>query len=163
MKRKKKKQNLKPSKAKIMCVVMTASFAVMCLFLGIWQTRLYTELMNGCTSEITGIVADTPDAYSRYSHIRIDPDGGSSPFQSKELYVDIRDGDEGDRVIIHYAPAQPDNYYISDVENVRIVDISDSINAPRSNSIFAYGASAFMLLLSLFLIILIRKSLHPER
>ncbi|MCR4645793.1 MAG: hypothetical protein K5695_10375 [Oscillospiraceae bacterium] len=160
MKRKKKKQNPKPSKAKILCVVMTASFAVLCLLLGIWQTRLYTGLKNSCTSEITGIVTDTPKNYSRFLRIRIGTDGETSPLKSRELYVKVRGADEGDRVRIHYAPAQPDAYYISDVENVRIMHLSDSINAPRSNSIFAYGASGFMFAVSLFLIFLIRKSMQ---
>ena len=141
---------------------MTVSFAVICLFIGIWQTRGYTELKNGCTSEITGIVADTHHDNSRDAHIRIDSEGESSPFRSKELYVDIRRADEGDRVIIHYSPEQRDTYYISDIENISILHISSALKAPKSNGIFAYGTSGFMLLLSLFLIFVIHRQMHPE-
>ena len=160
MKRKKKKQ--KPNKAKIMCVVMTVSFAVICLFLGVWQTGIYTERKSACTHEIIGVVTGKPPDYSRQWRIKIQSDEKSSPFKNQQLCAAIRGGDEGDKVIIHYSPEHHENYYITDIEDVRLLGVSENVNYPKISGIFAYATSGFMLALSLFLAMLTHRSMQPK-
>lgn len=146
-----------------MCVVMTVSFAVICLFFGIWQTDIYTERKSACTHEITGVVTGKTADDSRQWRIQIQSDETSSPFRKQQFYAAIRGGNEGDKVIVHDSPGHHDYYYITDIENVRLLGVSENVNNPKIAGIFAYATSAFMLALSLFLVMLIRRSMQPKR
>lgn len=150
-----------------MCLV----FSVVCVISGIWQTYIYHDMTNNCTAEVTGIVVEEIFAnkdissnpietkyltgpapfekrwlkgYHKITHIDVQTD---DLFKTENIYADIGTEDVGDTVIIHYSPDDPDCYYIG-----------DRVNEYKDSDVFFYAISGFMLVLSLFMIWLIRYS-----
>lgn len=163
-------------KGKIACVIMTLAFSVFCLIGGRWQTGIYSDLKNNCTSEVTGIVVEKnrisvddissdPVATEYLStgqmvrgrksiwysdsgkkwmmHIEVQTD---DLFKTENIYADLGTEKEGDTVIIHYSPDDPDKYYFG-----------DRADRFKGSGVFSYAMGGVMFVFSLFLVIFIFK------
>ena len=139
-------------KAVIFCLILTITASVILFLAGFGQRLIYKDLKNNCTAEVTGKVVnesrgylrDLDDAESKYltgkhwRHIEVEPDGR---FRLRHLYCNAGPEHKGDKIIIHYDPNDPNNYYIS-----------DHVDTYKAASIFSFAASGLMLALSIFII-----------
>lgn len=134
-------------KAKNMCVVMTFTVAVLIFFGGLWQIGIYKKLKNNCTCTTTGVIYNEANYFGKKSHIQehiaVETD---QYFKKGSIYASNRAEKTGDEVIIHYDKTNPDNFYIN-----------DRVNEYKVNAVFCFASSIFMLMLTVFLAIVIRK------
>ena len=130
-------------KAKNICVVMTFTVAVLFFFTGLWQIGLYKKLKNNCTCTTTGVVATDGKKSRTQEYIEVETD---QYFSQEYIYASNRAEKKGDEVIIHYDKNNTENYYIN-----------DRVNEYKVNAYFIFLMSVFMLMLTIFLAIVIRK------
>lgn len=118
-------------KAKIFCCILILTASAVFVLLGLREMSVYTELINKCTSEVTGtVVYEGKDwrahngsvsfSYGpeykyvngkRYRQIEVKTDG---VFNFENIYCRPGVEKKGDNITIHYDPDDPENYYISD-------------------------------------------------
>lgn len=149
-------------KAKIFCVMLTLGAAVVFFLLGNWQMGIHKDLKNNCTAQITGTVVNESKGrlYTRsgpeyryltgkyWRHIEVESDG---TFTLTSIYANRGSEHEGDPVVIHYDPDEPDKYYIG-----------DHADYYKTAGSFAYGASVFMIAVTVFLIIILNRRRSPK-
>lgn len=141
-------------KAKNICVVMTFTVAVLFFFTGLWQIGLYKKLKNNCTCTTTGVVANEAHYFGgkrtrTQEYIEVETD---QYFSQGYIYAGNRAEKKGDEVIIHYDKNNTENYYIN-----------DRVNEYKVNAVFSLASSVFMLMLTVFLAIVIRKQFKKSQ
>ena len=116
------------SKAEIVLAVITFILAVITCAAGFLEVRHYNETLNNCTSVVMGSVEQegtgilygmrntvegrylsSGKSKKYWIKITVRTDG---VFKRTPLYAGTGYGNEGDRLEIHYNPADPDDYYI---------------------------------------------------
>lgn len=116
------------SKAEIVLAVITFILAVITCEAGFLEVRHYNETLNNCTSVVMGSVEQegtgilygmrntvegrylsSGKSKKYWIKITVRTDG---VFKRTPLYAGTGYGNEGDRLEIHYNPADPDDYYI---------------------------------------------------
>ncbi len=158
-------------KGKIACVIMLFVVSAIGVLGGIWQTGIYYDLTNKCTSQVTGTVVEEfycdqkmsdsvetkyvsgPGPRVKYArrignkwliHIDIQTD---DLFKTEDIYADSGTEDEGDTVIIHYDPDDPENYYIG-----------DRVDEYKGSGIFSYAMGGVMFVFAILSAIFIFHS-----
>lgn len=141
-------------KAESFCLVLIIVSAIVFFLAGKWQTGIYTKLKKSCTAQVFGTVvneskdrgvlksrASAENKYltSKYwRHIEVETDG---VFRLRHIYTNVGAEHKGDRIVIHYDPNDPDNYYPG-----------DKADDYKTAAVFAYGASGLMIVTALFLL-----------
>ena len=141
-------------KAKNLCVVMTFTLAVLLLLTGFWQIGIYKKLKNNCTCTTTGVIVNEAHysggkRSSTQEYIEVKTD---HYFNKGYIYASNRVEKKGDEVIIHYDKHNIDDYYIN-----------DRVDEYMVNAYFIFGTSIFMLILTIFLAIVIRKQFKKSQ
>ena len=144
-----KKSNFK---AKKICVIMTFILSVLIFLAGLWQLGIYKKLKNNCTCTTTGVIANEAHytggkSIQEYIEVKTD-----QYFNKGTIYASNREDKKGDKVIIHYDKDDPDSYYIN-----------DRVNEYKVNAVFSFASSVFMLMLTVFLAIVIRKQFKKSQ
>ena len=136
----------KPTKAKILCAVMTAVCCAVFLLAGIWQMQVYSGLKADCTAEVSGTVTSVERLKKNktWFHIQVQNDVEST-FPQHTLSVKSLGKEKGETVIIHYSPAQTDKYYID-----------NQVNGYLAAGIAGFAASGLMLFLTVLIIHVLR-------
>ncbi len=154
-------------KGKIACVILVFAFSAVCILGGVWQTGIYNDMMKNCTAQVTGIVEekyyfdfdenDMPHSVeTKYvsGKAPIHPKGKRRSYHSawlihivvqtddlfklENIYADAEANHEGDTLIIHYDPDNPDNYCIG-----------ERADEYRTSGIFSYAMGGFFFVLGL--------------
>ncbi|MBR1862731.1 MAG: hypothetical protein IJ806_01415 [Ruminococcus sp.] len=121
-------------KAKIFCVLLILSMSAVCFLAAWYKFGQYNDLIENCTSEVTGVVTDIchgsiyyqygerylkktsrTAAQRLYMTIEVNTDPASDgSFKQKTLYETADETKVGQEVTIHYSPDDPDLYYLNE-------------------------------------------------
>lgn len=140
---------------------LTIAFALIFFLIGAIMHYGYKEDLKHCTAEVSGVVAeersgrfkDTDPVTDKYlsrkyqykrkgRHWNIIKVNTDSRFVYDTLRADGYTGRKGDKVIIHYDPDDPEEYYINDL-----------VNEYRSVAILFYALGGINIALSVYLTI----------
>lgn len=126
------KQNIS-LKAKLFVIALMLLMIVLTFITTFVEVFTYFDMKNRCSAQTTAIVSST--SMVRYRSYRETPEtqyisepmkrkqrmqllvDTDSRFRYKSIYADSRGEKAGNKLIIHYSPADPDTYYIGDRVN----------------------------------------------
>ena len=145
-------------KAEMILAVITFVLAVTVLAFGFLEVRYHNEMVKNCTSVVMGSVESEGTGILRgmngtvrgkylstgksaryWIKIAVRTDG---VFTTTPLYAGSGYGTEGDRLEIHYNPADPDEYYIGNY-----------VTEIHYTAVFLFSVSGIFLALAVFLVI----------
>ena len=155
-------------KAEMILAVITFVLAVTVLAFGFLEVRYHNEMVKNCTSVVMGSVESEGTGILRgmngtvrgkylrtgksaryWIKIAVRTDG---VFTTTPLYAGSGYGTEGDRLEIHYNPADPDEYYIGNY-----------VTEMHYTAVFLFSARGIFLALAVFLVIHLNlKKKAPE-
>ncbi len=168
VKRTGRKVDKNSSKAEIVLAVITFILAVITCAAGFLEVRHYNETLNNCTSVVMGSVEQegtgilygmrntvegrylsSGKSKKYWIKITVRTDG---VFKRTPLYAGVGYGNEGDRLEIHYNPADPDEYYIG-----------NNVKDTRSAAVFLFSASGIFLAIAVIIVVHLNlKKKAPE-